>query len=459
MTAVVLTSGGIAAGLLPAVPSIAATPAARAYVAITGLTLRSVTPVDGRMTDYTFTTPALPAVTHLRVTLPAGYASHPATRYPVLYLLHGCCSPAPRQAIWTDPGLGDAERLTANDGVITVTPDGDLGSMFTDWSFPGVSGQWFWETYFVRQLIPWIDGNFRTVADHTGRAIAGVSMGGYGAAAIAARHPDLFAAVASFSGFPDTNVAPADFTNTSKSDGGLAQSLWGARSTDAVSWHGHNPTDLAMNLRGVAVQLASGNGLPGPLPDPNTGAAQLYFDRANERNVLRQTSLFAAALKTAGVPYTFDAYGNGLHVWPYWRRDLQQWLPTLMAVFAAHTPPPTTFSFTAVEPTFSAWGYTVAMTRKVAEFATLTQVTAQGFALSGSGAAVVTTVGRYLPGHQYRISVTTAAGRLQGALTADAAGRLTIPITLGAANTVQQYLPVKAGTRVTETAKITIAAG
>src|SRR5205823_5770656 len=50
------------------------------------------------------------------------------------------------------------------------------------------------------RVIPAIDRRFRTLANRAHRAIAGFSMGGYGAVALAARHPDLFAAVGGFSG-------------------------------------------------------------------------------------------------------------------------------------------------------------------------------------------------------------------------------------------------------------------
>src|SRR5438128_1855963 len=62
-----------------------------------------------------------------------------------------------------------------------------------------------WETYHMRELIPWIDSHYPTVADRSGRAIAGLSMGGFGAMTYAAKHPDLFAAAGSFSGAVDTD--------------------------------------------------------------------------------------------------------------------------------------------------------------------------------------------------------------------------------------------------------------
>ena len=195
-------------------------------------------------------------------------------------------------------------------------------------------------------------------------------MGGYGALAIASRHPDLFTAVGSFSGFPNTNLNPQQFTDVSSASGGTQDSLWGNRTTDQVTWRGHNPTDLAANLGGLLVYLATGNGTPGPLADPNTDPTDISNDEANEKIALSETMSLTWALRASKVPVTLNRYGKGVHAWPYWRRDLQQFLPGLMKRFAAATPAPASFTFKATEPVFSAWGYTVAMTRKVKEFAT-----------------------------------------------------------------------------------------
>ena len=376
----------------------------------------------------------------------------------MLYLLPGCCDPGLRQSRWSDPNLGDAERLTAGLDVIVVMPEGHLGSMYTDWANPGTLGQFFWESYLVNQLVPWIDSSFRTTAARSGRAIAGLSMGGYGALAIASRHPDLFTAVASFSGFPNTNLDPQQFTDVSTASGGQQDSLWGDRATDQVTWRGHNPTDLAANLHGMLVYLASGNGTPGPLPDPNTDPADVANDEANEKIALQETLSLTWALRAAGVPVTLNRYGKGVHAWPYWRRDLQQFLPGLMKRFAAATPPPATLTFKATEPDFSAWGYSVAMTRKVTEFATLSAVTATGFTLTGSGSAVVTTAPRYVADQQYQVAVTVRSVTTHRTVTATDDGQLTIPLVLGASNTVQQYSPNSAWKRVLEKAQVTIAA-
>ncbi|HEV2182986.1 MAG TPA: alpha/beta hydrolase-fold protein [Candidatus Acidoferrales bacterium] len=57
-----------------------------------------------------------------------------------------------------------------------------------------------WENYIIEDLIPYVDGHYRTVALREGRAIAGLSMGGYGAMFLGLKHHQMFAAVASLSG-------------------------------------------------------------------------------------------------------------------------------------------------------------------------------------------------------------------------------------------------------------------
>ena len=52
-----------------------------------------------------------------------------------------------------------------------------------------------WEDFMVQELVPYIDGNFRTLPDRDSRAITGIFMGGYGAIRLAMRHPDVFGSV------------------------------------------------------------------------------------------------------------------------------------------------------------------------------------------------------------------------------------------------------------------------
>src|SRR5213079_1878335 len=132
-----------------------------------GLRLVSSKRVDRRLVELTFQTPALNGSTGVRVLLPAGYDPKAKRRYPVLYLLHGSVDD---YRSWTDKG--DAERLTAALPLIVVMPNAGNGGFYSDWYNNGAGGPPRWETYHLRQLIPWIDRRYRTVASRRGRATA-----------------------------------------------------------------------------------------------------------------------------------------------------------------------------------------------------------------------------------------------------------------------------------------------
>ena len=92
-----------------------------------------------------------------------------------------------------------AGTLPGFDGIV-VMPAGGRAGWYSDW--PGRTDGNFaplWETFHVHQLVPWVDANFNTSGTRSGRAVAGLSMGGYGALRYAGRHPHLFSAVGAFS--------------------------------------------------------------------------------------------------------------------------------------------------------------------------------------------------------------------------------------------------------------------
>ena len=147
---------------------------------------------------------------------------------------------------------------------IVVAPDGGFSGYYSDWYNAGSGGPPMYETYDIDQLIPLIDAHFRTIASRAGRAVIGESMGGYGVMTYAVRHPDLFGAAVSMSGFVDSNYAPeiALISGGPLSQAALPDSIYGPRATQEVRWHGHNPTDLADNLRDLDIQVRSANGIP-----------------------------------------------------------------------------------------------------------------------------------------------------------------------------------------------------
>jgi diacylglycerol O-acyltransferase / trehalose O-mycolyltransferase len=316
----ILAGGAIAAGCGGAAgtgrtASGAGTTTAAAKSASTGakaITVVRRTRLDPRLEEWTLRTPALADPTRVRVLLPAGYRGDTTRRYPVLYLLHGADSD---ETSWTR--FGDAERLTARAPLIVVMPDGGEQGWYTDWYAGDRTVQPRWETYHVGELVPWVDATYRTVAAKRGRAIAGLSMGGYGALSYAARHPGTFVAAASFSGALEIG----------------SEDAWGPRSDDAKRWRAHLPIAIASRLRALKlVEIRTGNGRPGPLDRPATEpgcpacSLERFLHPANVRLHRR--------LQALGISHVWDDYGPGTHDWPYWRRDLKETLPGLERALA-----------------------------------------------------------------------------------------------------------------------------
>ena len=126
------------------------------------------------------------------VYLPDGYASQPARRYPVVYFLHGL--PAGSQAFRSFGWLEDALDATGRQAILVVPQGARAGD--TD---PEYLGQW--EQAIASDVPRAVDRRFRTIASRSGRAIVGVSAGGYGAMHLALAHLSSFAAVESWSGY------------------------------------------------------------------------------------------------------------------------------------------------------------------------------------------------------------------------------------------------------------------
>jgi S-formylglutathione hydrolase FrmB len=401
----------------------------------------STSRLDGRLLAVRVRTGALVGPANIRILLPVGYDSHPARRYPVLYLLHGTSGGA---SDWTT--MGDAERTTAGRQLIVVMPDialnDDGGGWCTDWWLSTPAGRPRWETFHIRQLIPWVDANLRTIPLRGSRAITGLSQGGFCSMSYAARHPDLFGAALSYSGAPDTAwdaVAQALVTPIiNATEIGLdhvgAGSMFGPRTSEEINWAAHDPTTLAGNLRHTALFMYTGNGMPGPLDSGvNAGASAI------EAGVHVLTGLFHQRLRSLGIPSVYDDYGPGTHSWQYWARDLRQSIGPIMRLFAHPSVTPARFDYTAAEGSYSVYGWRVVMHRAVEELSTLGDAGAGGFVLKGSGHATVTTPPMYRPGAMFEVRVNGRGvasgfgGRVAGSR------RLTIGVPLGPSNQVQEY--------------------
>jgi S-formylglutathione hydrolase FrmB len=219
------------------------------------------------------------------------------------------------------------QEFTADLPIIVVMPDGGRDAnagFYSDW----VDGSRQWETFHTRVLRRYVERRFRTLSGRRHRALAGLSMGGFGAMSYAARHPRLYAAAASFSGAVDT-LYPEPAQNVLYLAHIVGPGIWGDPVLEAEIWRRHNPVDRAADLAGTALFLATGDGTTGGPAgdDPNNPAGYVI-----ETVVEKMNLSFAAALDAAGIAYEKDFYQGGYHDWPYWQRELHWALPRIVAI-------------------------------------------------------------------------------------------------------------------------------
>jgi endo-1,4-beta-xylanase len=148
------------------------------------------------------------AHTYYLLYLPPGYddAANAPRRYPVVYWLHGHHA-QPKYGMPFVEGLDAAIRAGACPPMIAVLPDGLDNSWYVD----SEDGSQPVESVIIRDLIPHIDGSWRTIAEKRGRAIEGFSMGGWGAAHLAFKYPNLFCGVTLLSAPLHTHVSFPQF--------------------------------------------------------------------------------------------------------------------------------------------------------------------------------------------------------------------------------------------------------
>ncbi|MCW2786002.1 MAG: hypothetical protein JWP74_2519 [Marmoricola sp.] len=277
--------------------------------------------------------------TPVAVLLPPDYATS-SRRYRVLYLLHGGTA-------GIDSFLANSDLVARTGAIpnskqfIVVTPYGGLTGFYVDWA----DGSHDYETQDIGHVIPAIDHLYRTIPTRAGRAIAGVSMGGYGAMHYATSHPDLFGAVGSLSGGLDNQVpdAMAVFllaTQTERQceDGVPASKvapfgMFGNPLTDAPRWRAANPVANAGKLIGMDVYLTAGTGLPCDAGDLSSIASDPTASAVE--TIVGQTTLeMDLALNIARVAHTYLPRPCGIHSERYFTPELDKYIVHLVAVWS-----------------------------------------------------------------------------------------------------------------------------
>ncbi|MCE2779089.1 MAG: esterase family protein [Algoriphagus sp.] len=150
---------------------------------------------QGRVDTIAVYSPSMKKTLKAAVSFPSSYIDG-TSRYPVVYLLHGGSGAFSdwHQKV-TEKGI--VNQMAEEHQVLIITPGVGPASYYYD---SPLLDSVRYETYMIQELIPFIDKNYRTLAQKESRAITGLSMGGHGAITLATKHPSLFTAAGSMSG-------------------------------------------------------------------------------------------------------------------------------------------------------------------------------------------------------------------------------------------------------------------
>jgi len=254
---------------------------------------------------------------HYCVLLPSGYeaATHHSSRYPVLYFLHG---------------LGDDERTLLKSGgwnlvedlrqqhkigdFLIVTPEA-RASFYVN----SADGKVRYSDFFLREFVSYIEGKYRIRQERSGRAISGISMGGYGALRFAFAYPEMFAAVSAQSAALMTE-SPQELNAALRSGAPLGKLLGPTfgNPIKVAHWKENEPFELAKKNKVTVGNLA------------------IYFNcgRDDEYNFEVGAKMLDQQLQEEGIKHEFHLY-PGDHSGSYFLEHLGEVMEFHSQKFAA----------------------------------------------------------------------------------------------------------------------------
>nr|WP_068276051.1 alpha/beta hydrolase family protein [Aldersonia kunmingensis] len=253
---------------------------------------------------------------------------------PTLYLLNGGGG-GEDGATW---GIQtDYINFFADKHVNVVTPLAGKWSYYTDWvNTDPKLGNNKWQTFLTQEVPPLIDAALDTTKVN---AIAGLSTSGTSVFNLAIAAPGLYKGIGAYSGCAQTSdLMGQEFVKTVVNVWGEGDvtNMWGP--LNGPGWVANDPLVHADKLRGHAIYVSSGSGLPGPhdtLANPaikgsvDVLANQIIVGGAIEAATNQCSHNLAARLGQLGIPATFDFKPAGTHSWNYWEDDLHNSWPVL----------------------------------------------------------------------------------------------------------------------------------
>jgi predicted peptidase len=237
-------------------------------------------------------------------------------RYPVLYLLHGYSSNYTAWARMRVPEYARAYDL------IVVMPDAG-NSWYVNWAKSEDGQKNRWEDAIIKDLIGHVDATYRTIGRREGRAINGLSMGGYGGLMLGLRHPDLFCSIGSHSG-------AVAFVKT------MGERMKKGEDTPRPKRELSSNPDPRIGIEGFSSQVErSPKGQMFATPEdcaaydpfelvlkvPRDRLPHIYLDCGTEDRLIDGSQAFVKLLMDNKIPFTYAQSGGG-HTAPYWAREV-----------------------------------------------------------------------------------------------------------------------------------------
>jgi len=237
---------------------------------------------------------------NFNILLPLDYETS-VRRYPVLYLLHGY---GDDNTAWSY--MTDLSSYAAKHEIIIVMPDGSK-SWFVNYANDPKSR---FEDYIVKDLVGYVDSHYRSIPLPRSRAIAGLSMGGYGAVFLGLKHYDKFSAIGSFSGALAIARGDHDNRNAGK-DREFQEEL-----------------EMRFGPKGSPARAERD---PFVLIDkaPVAKVPYLYIACGGQDDLVKENRDFVAMLASKKIPYEYREVSPRIHSWDFWDDNVRIFLGLL----------------------------------------------------------------------------------------------------------------------------------
>jgi putative tributyrin esterase len=262
-----------------------------------------------------FDSPSVGRKMKYNIVLPEKYAQS-TERFPVLYLLHGYSS---NYTAWARMGV---PRYARDFDLIVVMPDAG-NSWYVNWATSEEGQKNAWEDGIVKDLIGHVDATYRTIARREGRAINGLSMGGYGGLMLGLKHPDMFCSIGSHSGAVAFAKQAGERMKNPNAPARPARSL-SAQPNPAIGIEGFT-SQVERSPKGkmwaTVEDCAAYDPFQLALKVPKDKLPHICIDCGTEDSLLKSNQELMKVLMEHKIPFTY-AESPGEHKAPYWTREV-----------------------------------------------------------------------------------------------------------------------------------------